>query len=328
LNTKPATATALAHPNIAFIKYWGDKDSSLHIPENGSLSMNLDCLYSQTTVEFDSSLEKDLLTIDGQVPAKNSVHRVHEFLNLVRSLAGIPAFAIVTSENNFPTGSGIASSASGFAALCMAASKAAGLELDSRELSRLARRGSGSACRSIPGGFVEWLRGEDDQSSYAVSIAPHNYWDLCDCIAVTSRKHKETGSTAGHSLARSSPLQAVRVKDAESRLDLCRDAILMRDFDAFADIVEMDSNLMHAVMMTSQPRIYYWQPATLDVMQSVVAWRSSGIPVCFTIDAGPNVHVITINDYAPEVLERLEQIPGVLEVLIGQPGKEARLLGQ
>lgn len=290
--------------------------------------MNLDCLYSQTTVEFDSSLEKDLLTIDGQVPDKNSVHRVHEFLNLVRSLAGIPAFANVTSENNFPTGSGIASSASGFAALCMAASKAAGLELDRRELSRLARRGSGSACRSIPGGFVEWLRGEDDQSSYAVSIAPHNYWDLRDCIAVTSRKHKETGSTAGHSLARSSPLQAVRVKDAESRLDLCRDAILKRDFDAFADIVEMDSNLMHAVMMTSQPRIYYWQPATLDVMQSVVAWRSSGIPVCFTIDAGPNVHVITNNDYAPEVLERLEQIPGVLEVLIGQPGKEARLLDQ
>lgn len=328
MNTKPATATALSHPNIAFIKYWGDKDSSLHIPENGSLSMNLDCLYSQTTVEFDSSLEKDLLTIDGQVPDKNSVHRVHEFLNLVRSLAGIPAFANVTSENNFPTGSGIASSASGFAALCMAASKAAGLELDRRELSRLARRGSGSACRSIPGGFVEWLRGEDDQSSYAVSIAPHNYWDLRDCIAVTSRKHKETGSTAGHSLARSSPLQAVRVKDAESRLDLCRDAILKRDFDAFADIVEMDSNLMHAVMMTSQPRIYYWQPATLDVMQSVVAWRSSGIPVCFTIDAGPNVHVITNNDYAPEVLERLEQIPGVLEVLIGQPGKEARLLDQ
>lgn len=290
--------------------------------------MNLDCLYSQTTVEFDSSLEKDLLTIDGQVPDKTSVHRVHEFLNLVRSLAGISTFANVTSENNFPTGSGIASSASGFAALCMAASTAAGLELDRRELSRLARRGSGSACRSIPGGFVEWLRGEDDRSSYAVSIAPHNYWDLRDCIAVTSRKHKETGSTAGHSLARSSPLQAVRVRDAENRLDLCRDAILKRDFDAFADIVELDSNLMHAVMMTSQPRIYYWQPATLDVMQSVVAWRSSGIPVCFTIDAGPNVHVITNNDYAPEVLQRLEQIPGVLEVLIGQPGKEARLLDQ
>jgi len=321
-------ATALAHPNIAFIKYWGDEDSSLRIPVNGSISMNLDCLYSQTTVEFDSSLERDLLTIGGQVPSENAVQRVHEFLNRVRSLAGISTFANVTSENNFPTGSGIASSASGFAALSLAASTAAGLELAQRDLSRLARRGSGSACRSIPGGFVEWLRGEDDRSSYAISIASHGYWELRDCIAVTSREHKDTGSTAGHSLAGSSLLQAMRVEDAERRLDICREAILRCDFDAFADIVELDSNLMHAVMMTSQPRIYYWQPATLDVMHSVVEWRLSGIPVCFTIDAGPNVHVITTSENASKVLEKLEQIPGVLEVLVGQPGKEARLLDQ
>ena len=322
------STTAVAHPNIAFIKYWGDQDSSLRIPVNGSLSMNLDCLYSQTTVEFDSSLERDHLTIGGQVPDETAVQRVHEFLNQVRSLAGLSTFARVTSENNFPTGSGIASSASGFAALSLAASKAAGLELGQRELSRLARRGSGSACRSIPGGFVEWLRGEDDQSSYAVSIAPHDYWELRDCIAVTSREHKNTGSTAGHSLASTSPLQVVRVEDADRRLDLCREAILKRDFEAFAEIVELDSNLMHAVMMTSRPRIYYWQPATLDVMHSVVEWRSSGLPVCFTIDAGPNVHVITTSDNALYILEELEQIPGVLEVLIGQPGKEARLLDQ
>ncbi len=328
MNIKPTTATALAHPNIAFIKYWGDKDSSLHIPENGSLSMNLDCLYSQTSVEFDSSLEKDLLTIDGQVPDKNSVHRVHEFLEHVRYLAGSSTFARVTSENNFPTGSGIASSASGFAALSLAATAAAGLELGQPALSRLARRGSGSACRSVPGGFVEWLPGEDDESSYAISIAAYDHWDLRDCIAIVSKEHKETGSAAGHSLAGSSQLQTARVEDAQRRLDICRSAIINRDFQAFADIVELDSNLMHAVMMTSRPRLYYWQPATLDVMQSVVAWRKSGIPVCFTIDAGPNVHVITNNDYAPEVLERLEQIPGVLEVLIGQPGKEARLFDQ
>ena len=120
----------------------------------------------------------------------------------------------------------------------------------------------------------------------------------------------------------------MRVEDADRRLDLCREAILKRDFEAFAEIVELDNNLMHAVMMTSQPRIYYWQPATLDVMHSVVEWRSSGLPVCFTIDAGPNVHVITTSDNALYILEELEQIPGVLEVLIGQPGKEARLLDQ
>lgn len=319
-------ATALAHPNIAFIKYWGDKDPNLRIPENGSLSMNLDCLYSQTTVEFDPGLDKDELTIGGQVPSNAAVQRASRFLSHVRYLADAPAFAKVTSENNFPTGSGIASSASGFAALSLAASAAAGLELGREALSRLARRGSGSACRSVPGGFVEWLPGKDDNSSYAVSIAAFDHWDLRDCIAIVSREHKETGSSAGHSLAQSSLLQKTRVDDAQRRLDLCRSAILNRDFQAFADIVELDSNLMHAVMLTSQPQLYYWQPATLDVMESVIEWRADGVPVCFTIDAGPNVHVITTSEKSPAVMEKLTEIPGVLEVIIGQPGKEARLI--
>jgi diphosphomevalonate decarboxylase len=321
-------ATALAHPNIAFIKYWGDKDPDLRIPMNGSLSMNLDCLYSRTAVEFDPGLKSDQLTIGGRVPPEIAVQRVNRFLNQVRHLAGFHTFAKVTSENNFPTGSGIASSASGFAALSLAASTAAGLDLDQRELSRLARLGSGSACRSIPGGFVEWLPGGDDESSYAISIAAHDHWDLHDCIAVVSREHKQTGSAAGHSLAASSPLQKSRVTDTGRRIDLCRNAILFRDFQAFAEIVELDSNLMHAVMMTSQPQLYYWQPATLDVMQCVIEWRAGGIPVCFTIDAGPNVHVITTGDNSAAVMEKLNQIPGVLEVLLGQPGREARLIDQ
>jgi diphosphomevalonate decarboxylase len=321
-------ATAIAHPNIAFIKYWGDKDPDLRIPENGSLSMNLDCLYSQTTVEFDPGLDHDELTIGGLVPSSIAVKRVGRFLDRVRYLAGSPTFAKVTSENNFPTGSGVASSASGFAALSLAASMAAGLELDQQALSRLARRGSGSACRSVPGGFVEWLPGGDDESSYAISVAAYDHWDLRDCIAIVSKEHKETGSTAGHSLARSSLLQETRVEDAQRRLDVCRSAIINRDFQTFAEIVELDSNLMHAVMMTSQPQLYYWQPTTLDVMQSVIEWRADGVPVCFTIDAGPNVHVITTREQSPAVMEKLIGIPGVLEVLIGQPGKEARLIGQ
>ena len=325
---KTKQATALAHPNIAFIKYWGDKDPDLRIPVNGSLSMNLDCLYSQTTVEFDPELESDELLIGGRQPAENAIQRVNQFLDYVRHLADFSTFAKVTSENNFPTGSGIASSASGFAALGLAASFAAGLELDQRALSRLARRGSGSACRSVPGGFVQWLPGEDDESSYAISIAAHDHWELHDCIAVVSKEHKETGSTAGHLLAESSPLQNARIADAERRLDLCRHAILNRDFQAFAEIVELDSNLMHAVMLTSEPQLYYWQPATLDVMQSVIEWRADGIPVCFTIDAGPNVHVITTGDNSPAVMEKLNRIPGVLEVLIGQPGREARLINR
>lgn len=318
-------ATALAHPNIAFIKYWGDRDAELRIPVNGSLSMNLDCLYSLTTVEFDQQLEKDELLIGGKRPDETAVSRVSQFLDRVRELADIATFARVSSENNFPTGSGIASSASGFAALSLAASSAAGLDLDKQALSRLARRGSGSACRSVPGGYVEWLPGNDDESSYSISIAAHDHWDLRDCVAIVSREHKATGSTAGHNLAGSSPFQAARVADTGRRLDFCREAIITRDFQAFAEIVELDSNLMHAVMMTSQPPLYYWQPATLDVIQSVIEWRNAGTPVCFTIDAGPNVHVITTSEYTKGVMEKLEQIPGVLEVLMGEPGREAHL---
>jgi diphosphomevalonate decarboxylase len=143
-----ASATAIANPNIAFIKYWGDKDPMLRIPANGSLSMNLSNLQSRTTVSYDSTLERDELILDRKVPDDLAVERVTRFLDHVRHLAGISYYARVESENNFPTGSGIASSASAFAALSLAASKAAGLQLDERSLSRLARRGSGSACRS------------------------------------------------------------------------------------------------------------------------------------------------------------------------------------
>jgi diphosphomevalonate decarboxylase len=319
------TATAQSHPNIAFIKYWGDKDSQLRIPANGSISMNLDNLLTRTSVSFDPALASDELHLDGEFVSGVPQERVSKFLDHVRHMADISDYARVESNNNFPTGSGIASSASAFAALSLAASAAAGLQLEEKELSRLARRGSGSACRSVPAGFVEWQVGEDDASSFAFSIAPPDHWELNDCIAVVSDEHKDTGSSQGHLLADTSSLQSVRVAEAERRLDTCRDAILARDFAAFAEIVELDSNLMHAVMITSRPRLLYWQPATLAVMQAVVKWRSQGIPVCYTIDAGPNVHVLTPAEFSPTVIANLIQIPGVSKVLSAEPGGGARL---
>lgn len=322
------TATAIASPNIAFIKYWGDKDSRLRIPVNGSISMNLNGLFTRTTVTFDPSLKTHEFVLDGKVITGQPRERAANFLGHVCQMAGISGFARVTSENNFPTGSGMASSASAFAALSLAASSAAGLELDERALSCLARRGSGSACRSVPAGFVEWQVGKNDHDSYAFSIAPPDHWDLVDCIAVVSQEHKETGSSEGHLLASTSLLQAVRVGDAIRRLDICRDAIMKRDFQAFAEIIELDSNLMHAVMMTSQPRLLYWQPATLAVIQAVVKWRRSAIPVCYTIDAGPNVHVITPGEFSTKVVAELLQIPGVTKVLSARPGGAVHLLDQ
>ncbi len=323
------TATAVANANIAFIKYWGNRDDALRIPLNGSLSMNLGGLTSRTTVRFDPRLTADQFTLNQQAQHGKPLQRVSTFLDLVRAKAcGVTWFAEVTSENNFPTGAGIASSAAAFAALSLAASRAAGLDLSEREYSALARRGSGSASRSVPGGFVEWLSGSRDEDSYAVSIAPPDHWNLVDCIAVVQTGHKATGSTEGHALAPTSPLQAARVADAPRRLDICRRAILQRDFDTFAEIVELDSNLMHAVMMTSTPSLFYWTAASLELMNQIRLWRKQGLPVCYTLDAGPNVHMLCLEPALEEIQKRAAQVGGVKQLLTARPGGKADWVDQ
>jgi diphosphomevalonate decarboxylase len=325
---KTTSATAVANPNIALIKYWGNRDETLRLPVNGSISMNLADLETRTTVEFKGpqiDSRGDMLTIN-QLPIRGEgLQRVSAFLDIIRQMAGVNAYAEVTSEINFPTGAGIASSAAAFAALALAATQAAGLNLDEAGLSRLARRGSGSACRSIPGGFVEWQMGTGDADSYAVSFAPPEHWGLVDCITILSSKHKATGSSDGHTFAGTSPLQASRVADAPRRLGICRNAILQRDFSTFAEIVEADSNMMHAVMMTSRPALFYWQADTLTVIQAVREARSKGLPICYTIDAGPNVHVLTEAAHAEQATSYLRSLPGVLEVRVASVGGPARL---
>ncbi len=320
-----STATAQACANIAFIKYWGDRDAALRIPSNGSISMNLEGLYTRTEVSFAPELNKDMLTINAFPISGPGLARVSALLDRVRQMAGMKLCAQVTSQNNFPIGAGLASSASAFAALSLAASAAAGLQLSEQDLSRLARTGSGSACRSVPGGFVEWQAGESDADSFAFSIAPPDHWSLADCIAVVSQAHKFTGSTEGHARAYTSPLQAARQEEVPRLLMECRRAILERDFDSLAIVTELDCQLMHAVMMTSSPPLLYWQPATLSVMQAVRSWRRGGLPVCYTIDAGPNVHVICEAGAAAQVSVQLGEVPGVSQVLVASPGGPARL---
>lgn len=321
-----STATAIAHPNIAFIKYWGNRDQALRLPSNSSISMNLDGLETRTTVRFDSQLAADELDLNGAPAAPAQVARVSAMLDLVRSMAGVSDFASVTSSNNFPSGSGIASSSSAFAALALAASAAAGLALDEPALSRLARRGSGSASRSVPTGFVEWRAADSDADSYAVSVAGPEHWDLVDTIAVISEEHKAVGSTAGHPLADTSPLQAARLHGVEQRLAQARQAILERDLARLAAVMELDNHLMHAVMMTSTPPLLYWQPSSLAVMHAVAAWRAEGLQAGYTLDAGPNVHVLSAAADAPEVAARLRTIAGVQRVLQAGAGGPARLV--
>jgi diphosphomevalonate decarboxylase len=320
-------ATALAHPNIAFIKYWGNEDDTLRLPSNPSLSMNLGSLHTITTVTFADNLASDELVINNVPITDAGLARVTAHLDLVRARVGLSLPARVESENNFPMGSGIASSAAAFAALSVAAAAAAGLSLDEAGLSRLARRGSGSASRSIPAGYCQWVTGSDE-TSIAASIAPPEHWDLRDVIVIASQAHKSVGSTDGHRLAKTASLQAARIAGAEARLNACREALLVRDLAKMGPVIEEDAVIMHAVMMSSHPPLYYWNAVTMDIIQATQRWRSEGLLVYFTIDAGPNVHLICQAVHAAAVETEARKIPGVKNVLSSGAGGPAKLVEQ
>lgn len=317
---------AVAHPNIALIKYWGNRDPGLRLPANSSLSMTLGGLTTHTRVAFSPELQADSFQLDGEPASPAALQRASGHLDLLRAEAGVDLYAAVESHNDFPHGAGIASSASGFAALTMAASAALDLPTEARFLSRTARRGSGSACRSIFGGYVQWNAADRDEDSFAEPIAPPEHWELHDWIAVISKEEKAVGSTRGHELAETSPLQATRVRQAPVRLDECRRALMERDFGTLAAVVELDSDLMHAVMMTSSPPLLYWLPGTLAVMRRIRELRSDGLPVCYTLDAGPNVHCICPSEHSEKLSGELRALDHVAELLHATPGGPARLV--
>jgi diphosphomevalonate decarboxylase len=319
-------ATSIAHPNIAFVKYWGNRDPTLRLPCNGSLSMNLAGLSTTTTVRFDAALATDVLVIDGVERAGDELARVSSHLDLVRQQANLSVRAEVTSQNTFPMATGIAASASGFAALTLAAAAAANLRLTEQELSALARRGSGSAARSVPGGFVEWLPGHDDMSSYAVSLAGPDHWELVDVVAIVDRAPKAASSTDGHRAATASPLFAARLASLDARLSTVRQAVLERDLAGLGPELENEALSLHAIAMTGRPSLLYWAPPTLAVLHAVRRWRSEGLEAYFTLDAGPTVHVISEPDAAARVQALLRDVPGVLEVLASRPGGPARVV--
>jgi len=319
-------AAAVSHPNIAFIKYWGNRQDDLRLPANGSISMTLGALLTRTSVRFDPQLGADQLTVNGQPASEEARLRVSAHLDYIRGLSRSSERAVVDSQNDFPSAAGLASSASAFASLTLAACAAARLELDPRAYSRVARRGSGSAGRSVFGGFVEAYTGEADLDGYAQQLAAPDHWDLVDWIVITSQAAKPVGSSDGHRLAATSPLQAARLADAPRRLNLCRQAILQRDFAALARVVELDSNLMHAVMLTSQPALLYWQPETVELMHSISRWREQGLSVCYTVDAGPNVHCLCLGEQAEQVRHQLESLVPEARMIRSGAGGPARLV--
>ncbi len=327
-------ATAIAPTNIAFTKYWGKKDEILRLPENGSISMCLSNLLTTTTVEFSPDYQKDQVTLltsevgfdSSEVSAKRVIKHLDRVRNLAFHLGGGDSKAKVVSNNNFPTGTGLSSSASGFAALTLAASKAAGLNLDEKELSILARQGSGSACRSIPSGFVEWLDGNTSDTSYATQIYPPTYWAIADVVAIVSSGKKEVSSTIGQQSATSSPFMALRVSRMKEKNQRVKQLIKEKNFKEFGELVEQDALELHSIMLTQYPPLIYWTPGTLQIMKLCSRWRADGIPVYFTINTGQDIHLICQQKDAERVVEKLHELGDIVkDIVINTPGDGTRL---
>lgn len=319
--------TAWAPANIALIKYWGRKKEALRIPENDSLAICLDQDYTITSVEFLADLNEDEVFLDAKILKDLEKERVVEHLDRIRKMAGKKIFAKVFSKNSFPQASGLASSASGFAALTLAATRALGLKLSEKDLSRLARLGSGSSCRSIPSGFVYWRAGNNDFNSYAYSLYPSTYWDLVILTVIVDKGKKKISSTKGHQLAQKNPFLKARLELVEDHLKIIKKALKNKDFSLLGQIMEAEALSLHSVMLTSKPALFYWQPATLAVMHKIINLREGKrVESYFTIDAGPNVQVICEKGKENFLKGQLEEIKGVERVIINRPARGARLI--
>jgi diphosphomevalonate decarboxylase len=329
------SATAVAHPNIALIKYWGKRDERLFLPRTDSLSLTLDIFPTTTSVALADGDGPDEVTFNGEAATGDALGRITAFLDLVRERAGSPRRAVVDTRNTVPTGAGLASSASGFAALAVAAASAYGLGLDATALSRLARRGSGSASRSLFGGFAVWHAGhdtgsaaEDDLSSYAEPV-PAADLDPALVIAVVNAGPKEVSSrTAMRRTVNTSPLYEPWAVSSGQDLTEMRAALLRGDLETVGEIAERNALGMHATMLAARPAVRYLSPATLTVLDSVLQLRRDGVPAYATMDAGPNVKVLCRRADARRVAEAVRAAAAGGAVHIAGPGPGARLLNE
>lgn len=324
-------AQAMAHANIALVKYWGKRDAALNIPAAGSLSLTLEALTTTTEVEL-GHFERDHLHLDGRDVTGPGLERLTRWLDLVRETLGGDWRARVSSTNDFPTASGLASSASAYAALALAVTRAAGARLDRRELSIMARRGSGSAARSIFGGLVLMHTGrrDDGRDAYAEPLVERLDWPLRMVIAVVGGGvEKAIGSTEAMThCARTSPLYPGWLSSVAGDIEAARAAISARDLDALGAIVEASALTMHAAALAARPAIIYFQPATLACHAAIRALRERGVPAYSTMDAGPHVKVLTSADQAERVAETASAVAGVTEVIISGPGGPARVVDE
>lgn len=322
-------ATAIAHPNIALVKYWGKRDVARNLPAVGSISITLDTLTTTTTVTFEETLERDEFELDGRPAPADRTARVARCLDLFRARVTDNPRARVASRNNFPTGAGLASSASGFAALVVAVDHALGTDMSRTELAEVARQCSGSAARSLFGGFAElaFVPGSDRRETIATQLLRAEEWPLAVAVAIATSAEKPVRSTDGMLLtAETSPYYPAWVTGADLDLDDARRAIAHRDFEALAEVAERSCLKMHAVALAAQPGLLYWRGPTVECIHRIRELRMKGVPVFFTVDAGPQVKAICMPGELDRVRFELAQVPGVESVLCAGLGDGARVI--
>ncbi len=320
-------STAIANTNTALVKYWGKDSVEFNTPANNNISLTIDSHWTKCTVEFSSDYKEDQATLNGQPATGKVLERTTKHLDYIRKLAGVDLKAKGAAEINFPIGMGLASSASGFAALTVAACSALGLKLSEKDLTIISRRGSGSSCRSILGGYVEWVMG-GDKESVAVQIADKNHFDIRDIAVIVSKKSRKFDTRGGMEIAKkTSPLYPARLKAVnEITLPKIRQAILDKDFTTIGQLAELDSNLLHATALTATPILLYWQPETLEIMHAVKDWREEGLEAYYTADTGANVHILCKPKDEKEILKRLKEIKVVQKAISGKPGDGAKVV--
>lgn len=300
---------ARAHTNIALIKYWGKADEDLILPMNNSLSVSLERFYTETKVTFSESYTEDILVLNGETVNAAESKKITRFMDMLRAKTNTTLYSYIESENFVPTAAGLASSASAYAALASACNEALQLGWSDKELSRLARRGSGSASRSIFGGFVEWEKGYDDTTSYSFPIDADRWEDdLAMIFVVINNKSKKVSSRAGMSLTRdTSRFYQYWLDHVDEDIAAVKEAISRKDFKGLGEVIEANGLRMHATNLGAQPPFTYLVPESYQAMEVVHQCRELGYPCYFTMDAGPNVKILVEKHNQAHVIEQLHQ---------------------
>ncbi len=325
------TVIASANANIALIKYWGKRDEFFMLPTKSSISISLDALKTTTELGFTDS---DTIRLNGTFASDESNVKILRFLHIFRkkfathkSPQGVflqDSFFQINSVNNFPTAAGLASSASGFAALAKGLNELCSLNLNVRELSILARRGSGSASRSILGGFNLWHKGVCSQGSdsYSEQLFKADHWpDLKIIIAVVQAKQKPISSSHAMQItAKTSKIYQDWLGTSERRIKPMLNAIANKDLETLGELAQVDCLEMHETMHTSTPTINYWTDKTIKIIELVNRLRADGIQCYFTIDAGPNVKILTLEKYQDKILSELKIIEDIQTIISGVAG--------